>query len=540
MSKEGKMLKSLITIIISGVFLLSITTAYVFAADSNVVITRPSDPIKVDGGEIVGISSADGEVTIYKGIPFAAPPVGNLRWKEPQPVVPWDGILDCKDYANYAYQAKAKTMGPYTTEFRPETDKDPSEDCLYLNVWTKKISTEKRPVIVYIHGGGNTTGYAGSFVYEGENIARKDVVYVSIAYRLGIWGFMAHPELSAESPYGVSGNYGILDQIAALKWVKNNIAKFGGDPDNITVVGQSAGALDIQALIISPMSKGLFKNAVTMSYNIITDKMQPLAEKEAETAEQFKGKTLAELRPMSSEELLNYRYSSNLVLDGKVLPNNMLDAYKTGSANDVNLITGVVSQDAVLFSFLPKSDNIPFYMPMTAVSKEDYISIVKKVFGNLADKALEVYPANSFECIDKYNQINQDATIALQNFVGKARELKSNKPTYIYKFTHLMPGPESLANGVFHTSDVPYWMNNFSPVKADYWAGIDYKIGDKMSSYLVNFAKTGNPNGPDLPKWDSYNSAEISYLEIGDPFTTVKFSKEKYEFWQEYYKTIGL
>ncbi len=540
MIKMKKMLNRFIAISLASALIISISLISVNAKNTKVVITEADNPIEVDGGKIIGTSSDDGEVTVYKGIPFAAPPVEKLRWKAPQPVVPWSGVIQCSEYENYSYQNPPSLYGPYTAEFRPEADKVASEDSLYLNVWTKRIAAEKRPVIVYIHGGGNTSGFAGTPIYEGENIARKDAVYVSIQYRLGIWGFMAHPSLSNESPNRVSGNYAILDQIAALKWVKNNIEKFGGDADNVTIVGQSDGARDVQYLMLSPMAKGLFNNAVAMSGNYILSDFQSLEEKQTETAELFKGKTLADLRAMPAEELLKVSYSANAVLDGKVFKSELLDAFKAGTVNDVNLMVGNVPGDGILFPFIPKADGAHPFQALTKISKEEYIEKVEMKLGDLADKALEVYPANSFDCIDSWNAINQDYTMAIQYFIGKAKNLESSKPTYIYKFNHLMPGPISEKFGVFHSADVPYWLNNYSPLRADYWAGIDYKIGDKMSSYLVNFANTGNPNGGKLDKWGMYKNSEISYLEIGDPVSTVKFSDEKFEFWQEYFKTIGL
>lgn len=541
MIRFEKRFKSCIATLMIGLFAVSMNPSLASAKNVKAVITDPSKPINVDGGKVTGLSSTDGKISIYKSIPFAAPPVGELRWKAPQPVVAWSGIKQCIKYSNYAFQRPMAPMGPYTAEFRPDTDTVPSEDCLYLNVWTKKDSTEKRPVIVYIHGGGNTSGASGIFAYEGENIARKDAVFVSFNYRLGIFGFMAHPELSAESPDKVSGNYAILDQIAALKWVQRNIAKFGGDPNNVTISGQSAGSMDVQYLMLSPLAKGLFKNAVTMSANSINENMQKLSEKEADTVKQFSGKTLKDLRAMSADDLLKISYSSNIVLDNKVFKTNILDAYKAGTMNDVNLITGMVTQDASLFPFVPKVNNGGhFYDAFTSISKEDYTANVKKAFGDLGDKALAVYPAKSFECIDQYNEINSDYMMAMQNFVGKARTVKSTKATYIYKYLHLMPGPDAAINGVFHTSDVPIWFNNFSPVKADYWCGMDRKIGDRMSSYIINFAKTGNPNGAGLTEWNTYNNKEISYMTLNDTFSKVTFSPEKYNFWQEYFKTLGL
>lgn len=531
-----------ISLILMIIFLITMTG--IVSATSSIVKIDPYKPITVTGGKITGISSEDREVAIYKGIPFAAPPVGNLRWKAPQPVVPWNGVKEATEFSASAIQPPQGPFMFWSTEFIIDTSKGYSEDSLYLNVWTQTESSEEnRPVIVYIHGGGNTSGGASCDVYDGEEIAKKDVVYVSINYRVGIFGFLAHPELSDESPDNVSGNYAILDQIAALKWVKNNIDKFGGDSNNVTIAGQSAGSRNVHSLISSPMAKGLFKNAVTMSANAIDPSpltnLVTLEEKEKEGNKLFKNKTLAEMREMSPEELLkisrNFKASSNI--DGKVITGGTLDTYKDGTANDVNLMTGMVEGDfsASLFPVLPVA---PSFTQVKTLSKEKYETAVKDKFGSLAEEVLKLYPATNNDAIDAYNELNRDGTMALQYYLAKARNLNSNNNTYIYYFTHMMPGPKAAEMGAFHTADVPYWLNHFSALREDYWAKIDYKLGDKMTSYLVNFAKTGNPNGCSLPEWKQYDSKNISFNVLGDEITFETLSKEKTKLWKSYFGSV--
>lgn len=492
----------------------------------------PSKPIKVEGGKITGTLSSDSKVAIYKGIPYAAPPVGDLRWKEPQPVVKWKGVKEADTFGPSCVQPAQAPFWMWSTEFIIDTSKGYSEDCLTLNIYTKTDSnTKKRPVILYIHGGGNTTGGSSVEVYDGEAIAKKDAVYVTINYRLGILGFLAHSELSAESKDEVSGNYALLDQIAALEWVKKNISKFGGDPNNVTIAGQSAGAANVNALTLSPKAEGLFKKAVPMSGNQIRSKYRTLAQKEGEAAKLFDGKTLEEMRAMPTDQLLSLPFSGGFTIDGKVVTGNPLDVLKDGNQNDVPMMTGNVQGDSGIGGILPSAN--PFE-PVTTISKENYELTVNQVFGNKASEVLALYPATGDEAVSQFNAVNQDAMMASQLSFAKARSLQGKAPTYVYYFDHVMPGEESAKWGSFHTADVPYFLNYFSPLRENFWTQVDYDLGDKMSNYLVNFAKTGNPNGGKLLNWEAYNG-NMSFINFGDQVTTTKLSKEKAKFWDDYY-----
>ena len=529
--------KRLIGILSAAILGMCITSNSVSAISTNQnssVKLDPTKAIEVDGGKITGTLSSDSKVAIYKGIPYAAPPVGELRWKVPQPVDSWRGVKECTDFGPSAIQSAQAPFMMWSKEFIIDTSKGYSEDCLNLNVWSKTESTtNKRPVIVYMHGGGFTSGGSSCDVYDGEAIAKKDVVYVSINYRVGIFGYLAHPELSAESKDGVSGNYGVLDQVEALKWVKKNISKFGGDPNNVTIAGQSAGSASVNVLTMTPKAKGLFKNAVAMSYNTINTKFDTMAKKEADASELFKGKTLKDMRAMSTDQLLSLNYSSGPCVDGNVVPKNQLDMLKEGTANDVNLMTGMVTGDTLLFSVLPKA----LFTAPTTMKKADLITAIKTTFGDYADECLSAYPINSDEAISQFNEINQDGMMVLESYLAKARALKSKNPTYIYKFTHVMPGEKSSEFGAFHTADVPYFLNHFSTERKSYWTQTDYTLGDQMSSYLVNFAKTGNPNGDNLEKWDAYNG-NMSFMNLGDSISTTTVSKDKAKFWEDYYRSV--
>ncbi len=495
--------------------------------------------IEVDGGLVSGM--AQGTVTSFKGIPYAAPPAGDLRWKAPQSVVAWDGVKECDEFGPSAIQTDQSSDDTWTTEFIIDTSLGYSEgECLTLNVWTDNVSSDgERPVIFYIHGGGYTAGGSSCEVYSGQEIAKKGAVYVSINYRVAANGFLAHPLLSAESEENVSGNYGILDMVAALKWVKNNISRFGGDPENVTIVGQSAGAGSVSCLIISPKAAGLFHRAVVLSYNYINSAMPTLEslETQSEAAADLAGKTLEEMRAMTTDELkalLSNPFMSQVscqpCVDGVVIPKNTLETYKEGTQNDVPIMTGMAAEDIIFFGAFPSW----FQPDPTAMTIAEYTEKITNVYGDLADECLSAYPASDDdEALASYVALSRENFLADQYFLAKARALKGNSSTYLYYYTHVMPGENSDTIGAFHTSDVPYFLNYFSGERSDYWTQADYDMGEAMSSYLVNFAKNGDPNGSGLTEWGAFDGG-MDFFELGDTISPLSFSEAKAAFWNTY------
>ena len=304
-------------------FILIISVLFIFSCTESQTFKLPNE-VKIESGRITGVPGRNQSIILFKGIPYAAPPVGDLRWRPPQPAEPWKGIKACDKFGPSAMQAPQAPFMMWSTEFIIDTSLGYSEDCLTLNVWTDAESSDgKRPVLLFIHGGAYTSGGSSCEIYDGEGLAKKGVVVVTINYRLGVFGFFAHPALSAESENKVSGNYGILDMIAALKWVKGNIAAFGGDPDNVTIQGQSAGASAVNVLLFSPLAKGLFHRAIHQSSNLLNRKMPSLSEMEAagiksaitdnngtpidqsddRVISSFGSKSAAEMRAMRAEDL---------------------------------------------------------------------------------------------------------------------------------------------------------------------------------------------------------------------------------------------
>lgn len=481
-------------------------------------------------GKVSGTYSKDGKIAVYKGIPYAAPPVGELRWKAPEPAKNWEGVLACDEWGASAIQPEQKPFMMWSTEFIIE-DTGYSEDCLTLNVWAKDDTVKNKPVIVYIHGGGFTSGGSSCEVYDGEYMARKDVVFVNINYRVGILGFLAHPELNHESPEGVSGNYGILDQIAALQWVKKNIANFGGNPNNVTIMGQSAGAASVNALVASPKAAGLFQTAFAMSFDSVSSDWDNLGTKSNEGKTAFGSKSLKDMRAMTTAELLEMQsknaYTSAPCVDGKVLKNTFRGALENGSANDVTLITGMVEGDTMLF------------VGWTAGTVAEYEQHIKDMCGNdqaLIDKALKAYPADAATLGAMTELFKRDTLMAAENYVKLARDKGgAAKDTYVYLFSHVMPGPDAQQYGAFHTSDVPYFFNVFSAEREKYWAKVDYEVGERLSGYLLNIAKTGNPNGTNLPKWDA-SKGDYSYTTLNSTGAAVTtMTADQADFWQAYF-----
>lgn len=463
----------------------------VSALASGAALAQEPKPVKTVNGLVQG-ASEDG-LTVYKGIPFAAPPVGDLRWRAPEPAANWDGVKQTKKFAPTPIQGSRN--GP-----------NMSEDCLYLNVWTPARSPdEKLPVLVWIYGGGFAAGATSEPVYSGEKLAKKGVVYVSIAYRVGDLGFFSHPELSAESPNKVSGNYGLLDMIAGLQWVQKNIAAFGGDPNKVTIFGESAGGIAVSMLCASPLAKGLFHGAISQSggsfgpprlttYPGENLKRLADAEKNGETYAKNAGvSSLAELRKLPPDKLPAGRGlgMSWPIIDGWVIPDDQYKLYEAGKYNDVPILVGYNSDEGG--SFRP---------PQTS---DAYIESVKTRYGPHADKLIAAYPAGGDPPPKTSRDLMRDAAFGWQTWAWARLQAKTGKSrVYYYYFDQHPEGPGQGDKGAFHGADVAYVFGHLNPSNPQLRQD-DHDISEAMVTYWTNFAKKGDPNGAGVPEWPAFS-----------------------------------
>jgi para-nitrobenzyl esterase len=426
--------------------------------DKNPVLT-------VEGGKITGVQTPTKGVIVYKGIPFAAPPVGELRWKEPQPVVPWEGVKVADKYGDAASQTTWDPQSFYGREWRASGSVPFTEDCLYLNIWTPAAGKtgKKLPVAMWIHGGG----YREGFSYEpemdgGEEWASRGVILVQVTYRLGSMGFFSHPLLSAESPNGVSGNYGLLDQVAALKWIKNNIEQFGGDPGNIMIFGQSAGAGSVQSLCASPLSKDMISMAIIMSGGGLSNMRPGILLDTAQLAnkkfmEHFGKTTLEEMRALSFEEMRQMSADYSAATKKRVMWSPVIDNY---------LLTGTFTNVALAGQIA----DIPYMIGFTA------------------------------------NDMN-DMTKPVGDFCALRAE-KSSWPAYAYLFARPLPGDSS---GAFHSSDLWYVFHAFRHSWRPFTKG-DEDLSMQIVSFWTNFARYGNPNGSGTEVWTAYTAQKPEFM----------------------------
>lgn len=475
----------------SKLFSLRFIALFVLLFSTGLVFSQPSKPFRTENGLVTGTQNADAGVRIFKGIPFAAPPVGELRWKAPQPAANWQGVRTCDQFPPSAMQSPPLPFFVWSEEFL--APKEPlSEDCLYLNVWTP-ASAEKLPVMVWIHGGGFQSGAGACPIYDGEGMAKKGVVFVSINYRLGVFGFFAHPELTLESGNNSSGNYAFLDMIAALHWVQKNIAAFGGDPGRVTIAGQSAGSFAVNALIASPQAKGLFHRAIGESGAMFNDERTATLP-EASLAglaltKKLNASSIAELRKLPAESLLKAGGSYGPVLDGFVLPKDVRSIFSEGKQNDVPLLTGWNRDEGFLFG-----------EPLNA---EKYKAQAAERYGKLSEKFLQAYPANDdAEAKQSQKNLMRDQVFAWQNYTWARLQSTTGKaPAWLYRFDRVPPGmPELAEHGAFHSAEIAYALHSL-PMWNRPWEPLDPELSETMSSYWANFAANGDPNGKGLPEW---------------------------------------
>jgi para-nitrobenzyl esterase len=501
-----------------------------------------SDPVMLDSGLLgVGVESSPG-VHAFKGIPFAAPPVGALRWAAPAPVAKWEGTRDASQFGNVCIQPDGANRGPRGMNIAVAPGSPPqSEDCLYLNVWTgAATAAERRPVMVYFFGGLFTEGAGSVPLYDGDALARKGAVVVTMNYRLGPYGFFAHPALTADSPHGASGNYGLADMVASLRWVQSNIAAFGGDPGNVTVFGQSAGAMAIGSLVTSPETTGLIHRAIGQSGSWMglgpaaAMATRARAEETGKTAADGAGVTTVEqLRAMSTDDVTAKFRSAGMIVDGWVIPEDPSDVFAAGRQNPVDVLVGSNKDD---LSFIPAN-----------VTPEQFEQRAPARWGDLVGEYLSLYPHATNEEASKSqaDSTNDGAFWHMRLFADNQR--KQGRQAWLFYFAQNPPGPAGQpALPAAHASEIPYAFNNLGkpalfPDPSDpalsAASAPDLKLADEMSSYWANFARTGNPNGAGLPVWQAHEvgASERAIVLDAEPSSESLPAKARLELYDKLY-----
>jgi len=466
--------------------------------------------VKTESGLLSAAPPTAG-VTAYLGIPYAAPPVGELRWKPPQPALRWDGIRKADTFGTSCMQNQAGSRLPWTEEFM--TQGPIGEDCLFLNVWTAARAPNGRvPVMLWIYGGGFNEGSSSVAVYDGTELAKKGVIVVSVNYRVGPLGFLTHPELTKESEHGSSGNYGLLDQIAALRWVRDNIAAFGGDPNQVTIFGQSAGALSVAALMRSPLARGLFARAIAQSGPGLLGRNalgagSTLSDREAaglKYAESKGAHSLADLRALPAAAFFTPAGGrggtpapNGIVRDGWVLTD-------TAPAEQVPVMVGFVADD------IGVAGSAAGARPAAATYKSD----AERIYGDQAATFMKLYPAASDTDVPVAQKSAARDRIRVSIDLWAAEQSRSSKRLYTYFFDRVIPWPAHPEFGAFHTSEVPYVFNTIARINRP-WEPVDKTVAEAASSYWANFARKVDPNGPGLPRWAAYDANTHMTMQIG-------------------------
>ena len=490
-------------------------------------------------------------IKVFKGVPFAKPPVGELRWKEPQPVENWEGTRQATEFGPNAMQTNVFGDMNFSTSKM-------SEDCLYLNIWTPaKNMNEKLPVLVYFHGGGLVAGSGSEPRYAGESMARNGIVSITVNYRLGIFGFLSHPALSEESEHHASGNYGLLDQVAALKWIKNNISAFGGAPDKITIAGESAGSVSVSSLMCSPLSKDLVDQVIGSSGSLMGTRFIA-TQKEAENLGveitlKFGYKSLKDLRAASGEDLLKIQGSFVPNIDGYFLPKSPYEIYANGEQAHIPLLVGWNSQEMVPMYLLGNK-------PSTFANLKEY---VVNRFGDDADAILEQYKITDDASVFKGGiDLASDLFIAYSTWKwADIHQQTGGSNVFRYLYGH--PRPEmvsslqnksaGLAGGIqdsendnamklpkltgeIHSADIEYAMGPLPTNRIYDWQPEDFAVSEIFQSYYINFIKTGSPNGLGLPEWSVTNLADVPpVMQINIPTMQIKDEQleNRYKFLDE-------
>ena len=544
------------------IFLSSLSMGALWAQSgtSDTIVQRnniliPGPKVKTQNGVVEGVYEPSAGLETFKGVPYALPPVGNLRWKEPQPLKNWKGIRVTKNFGPKAMQKPLFS----DMQFRSNGT---SEDCLYLNIWKPAensvakskgksvlISVSKSvtgsaillPVLVYFYGGGFKGGDGSEYRYDGADLARKGIITITVNYRLGIFGFLAHPELSVESGHHASGNYGLQDQTAALRWVSKNISAFGGDPSRVTIAGESAGSISVFAQMATPLSRNLFAAAIGESGAMIKPTFIPVS---LDTAE-HNGldfmtraglKNLKAMRAMPAKKLLDLEFNRNeklpAVIDGYFFKEIPALTFAAGRQAKVPLLVGWNSAEGGYGDIIHDS-----------ITPDHYASVIKHVFGSSADKALILFPGTDEKTIKQSaTDLASDMFIVYSTWKWADLQAKtSGKPVYRYLFSRIRQTADDrkkpLGLGASHSSEIEYALGNLSTNKVFDWNADDFKVSATMEGYFANFIKTGNPNGNGLPTWQALNiNAPINFINI-DVETKMQqdINNSRFNFLEEFY-----
>ena len=482
---------------------------------------RPPIPIAIDGGLVCGVWERNGACTVYKGIPFAAPPVGELRWRAPQAARPWSDVLVADRFASACLQplhARDALLSQFGFAEPPECGM--SEDCLYLNVWTPASRNgERLPVIVWVHGGGHRVGAGSHPVSRGEVLAEKGAVVVTLNYRLGALGYLAHPQLTREA--GASGNYACMDVIAALQWVQRNIVAFGGDPRCVTLFGQSAGAAIVSVLMVSQRAKGLFQRAIVHSSGRFRGgpmgHTKSLAEAEEDGVKFTQGlgaSTLTELRNLPADALYGPRGIWNLIVDGEILRDEVQVFFEHGSQMDVPVLCGFTRNEATPY-------------PMAELhGREKFLEFAHRTFGAAAGAFLALFPHDNDAAasLSSY-EVRRSMGFAYQPWkLAQLQQRTARAPVYLFEFDRSVPLPPGQrfheaeppgGFGAYHGSELWYVFNTL-PARPWPWTETDRRLADVMSTYWVNFARTGDPNDGEAPRWPPFEAGRGAGMLLGD------------------------
>ncbi|MFT3948056.1 MAG: carboxylesterase family protein [Agriterribacter sp.] len=478
--------------------------------------------VKIKDGMLEGVSASG--IKIFKGIPFAQPPVGDLRWREPQPVKPWSGIRKADKFGLRAMQL------PLFSDMNFRSD-GVSEDCLYLNVWTpSKKAGDALPVLVYFYGGGLMAGDGSEYRYDGESMARRGIVTVTVNYRLSVFGFFSHPELTRESPHKASGNYGFLDQATALKWVQENISAFGGDPKRITIAGESAGSYSVSAQMASPLSRDIIAGAIGESGSLLGKSMPALAEAEQQGkqfADSLGVKTLAELRKLPAEQVLKatkkLRFGGGVIVDGYFFPKSPIDIYLSKQQSKVPLLVGWNSEESNWQGILGKEEP----------TKVNFTKAVQQLYGAKAGEVLKLYnPATDEEVKTVATDLASDRFIGFGTWRWSDMHATTGAGK-VYRYYYERPRPATRENpdapaaaGAVHSAEIEYAMGNLGTNRVFDWQPEDFLVSEILQSYFEHFIKTGNPNGLGVPEWNAVvpgKPAEVMHINVDTKLQTEKY-----------------